>query len=635
MLYLRSIAIFCSALLVPSVVLALGLGNIEPKSPLGAPLKAEIEIINPSALEANEISARLASNSEFARFDVTRLSFLGQIKFQLRTRVNGKQFLLVTTRDPVKEPYLNFILEIRWPHGQLLREYALLLDPPMLPQINSKEPAPGIAKPANPPTSQNNTTTVDSDISSKPVSIDSYQTRSGDSLWGIASRVRPSQNVSINQTMQALHELNKTAFINNNINLLKVHQTLKIPTEGEVQHYSAVNAKNNTQPNSNQTNTDRLPSKDPDSLAIQEQSTIQTEPASETATATSTKQPEKPITSSEDKLHLLNIEEEFAAAQQEVNQLQTTYNELMEEKAILLRSLLLQYEELESLKQKQTQLTSEIEQQRSTLQTPAVASSEGQTRDNNSNIDNSPTTTLLANNDQEAGLISIANSEPLSTQTNQTVIKHPAFIAATTTSIILFLALLYLVFNKRKPIQADPLTANAVLTREQQTSSFSDNFADDTSNQKPSTKPKNSVVLLEPDPLRIESDPKEELEDELDETIRAANIYLAYGRLMEAESLIQDAVQLAPEREDLQLMLLELYCKGGNVTAFDEQAAALIKSPSSSVQQQVHELQRLFDRPSTEIPKSLLAIEDNEVLMSDEELGLNQPTFNPKSPSPK
>ncbi|WP_286262656.1 FimV/HubP family polar landmark protein [Thalassotalea atypica] len=73
-----------------------------------------------------------------------------------------------------------------------------------------------------------------------PKSTDAYPYRrygpinSNDTLWKIATKVRPSEKVSIYQVMQALYELNPQAFANNNINHLIDGKHLVIPTLADV-----------------------------------------------------------------------------------------------------------------------------------------------------------------------------------------------------------------------------------------------------------------------------------------------------------------------------------------------------------------------------------------------------------------
>jgi pilus assembly protein FimV len=64
----------------------------------------------------------------------------------------------------------------------------------------------------------------------------------GDTLWSIASRVRPNKRISVQQMMLALQDENPDAFVNNNINYLKVGFVLRIPEEAEIKSASTVSA---------------------------------------------------------------------------------------------------------------------------------------------------------------------------------------------------------------------------------------------------------------------------------------------------------------------------------------------------------------------------------------------------------
>ena len=49
--------------------------------------------------------------------------FLTGIDFQVELDGEGNGVIKLSSREPVVEPYLNFLIEIRWPDGRLLREY--------------------------------------------------------------------------------------------------------------------------------------------------------------------------------------------------------------------------------------------------------------------------------------------------------------------------------------------------------------------------------------------------------------------------------------------------------------------------------------------------------------------------------
>lgn len=67
---------------------------------------------------------------------------------------------------------------------------------------------------------------------------------SGDTLYDIAARNRPATSVSVEQTMLAIQRANPDAFINNNINMIRVGQVLRIPSIQEVQSIDQAQALN-------------------------------------------------------------------------------------------------------------------------------------------------------------------------------------------------------------------------------------------------------------------------------------------------------------------------------------------------------------------------------------------------------
>lgn len=70
-------------------------------------------------------------------------------------------------------------------------------------------------------------------------------TKASETLWSIASRVRPSNRVSVQQTIGALYRLNPSAFELNNLHGLKPGSRLRLPTLSQIQaeNTAAVNAR--------------------------------------------------------------------------------------------------------------------------------------------------------------------------------------------------------------------------------------------------------------------------------------------------------------------------------------------------------------------------------------------------------
>ena len=108
----------------------LGLGELELNSALNQELNADIAVISATPEDAEQIIVKLADRDAFSRAGMDRPFLLQQLKFKIIQK-NGKSYVRVTTKAPIREPFLSFLLEIDWPQGHLLREYTLLLDPPV------------------------------------------------------------------------------------------------------------------------------------------------------------------------------------------------------------------------------------------------------------------------------------------------------------------------------------------------------------------------------------------------------------------------------------------------------------------------------------------------------------------------
>jgi pilus assembly protein FimV len=135
------------SLLLGTAAHALSLGDIEVYSALNQPLEAEIMLTSVRPGETEGMLIRLASEDAFTQAGVDRPFYLTKIKFQLAAKSDGTQYILVTTDNPVREPFLSFLVDIDWPRGHLIREYTVLLDPPVFTStglMTPSAPAAGI-----------------------------------------------------------------------------------------------------------------------------------------------------------------------------------------------------------------------------------------------------------------------------------------------------------------------------------------------------------------------------------------------------------------------------------------------------------------------------------------------------------
>ncbi len=124
------------AMALPTASNALSLGDIESKSSLNQPFQGRINLLSTTPAEAKTLRVRVAPAAVFNRVGIDRPAFLNSIRFRT-TIQNGRPVILVSSNQPINEPFLNFLLEVSWPNGQLLKEYTVLLDPPVLLRPNT------------------------------------------------------------------------------------------------------------------------------------------------------------------------------------------------------------------------------------------------------------------------------------------------------------------------------------------------------------------------------------------------------------------------------------------------------------------------------------------------------------------
>jgi pilus assembly protein FimV len=119
-----------SGVLAPALSYALGLGEISTNSALNQPLDADIQLVS-AVGEVDDVIVKLAPSAVFNQAGITRSGLLDELAFE-PVDVDGEAVIKVTSKAPIQEPFINFIIEVSWPKGKLLREYTVLLDPPVL-----------------------------------------------------------------------------------------------------------------------------------------------------------------------------------------------------------------------------------------------------------------------------------------------------------------------------------------------------------------------------------------------------------------------------------------------------------------------------------------------------------------------
>src|ERR1700674_1820144 len=154
-----------SGFLGPSLSWALGLGEIHLNSALNEPMNAEIDLIAASPDELSALRASLADREAFTRYGIDHPQFLSTLTFKVGKGKDGRDVLLVRSSDAIPEPFVTFLVEVNWARGRLMREYTVLLDPPVYtPGERASTAAPVAAAtttPATPPPARTKTAPVE------------------------------------------------------------------------------------------------------------------------------------------------------------------------------------------------------------------------------------------------------------------------------------------------------------------------------------------------------------------------------------------------------------------------------------------------------------------------------------------
>ena len=116
--------------LAGSDALALGVGGLRVQSALDQPFVGEIELLDVKPDELDSVKAQIAGAEDFRKVGAERYHYLTKLRFSPQISPRGKTVLRVSSREPIREPYMDFLLEVQWPNGRVVKEYTVLLDPP-------------------------------------------------------------------------------------------------------------------------------------------------------------------------------------------------------------------------------------------------------------------------------------------------------------------------------------------------------------------------------------------------------------------------------------------------------------------------------------------------------------------------
>ncbi|GAB6049418.1 hypothetical protein JCM16106_02620 [Hydrogenophilus islandicus] len=212
-----------------SSAFAATLGELNVVSRLGEPLTAYVRV-EADAGEMRSLAVRLADEGAYREAGITPSPLLPQLKARL-IRQGAGWAVELKTNEPVREPFVNVLLDLRWNGGRILREYAILIDPPeyALPA------QPIVARPvALPAGVEKRLKAAASFERAAPVTTAEGRTvKAGETLMQIAREVQPS-GVPLEVVLYALWQKNPEAFIAKDMNRLQAGARLRLPSPDEL-----------------------------------------------------------------------------------------------------------------------------------------------------------------------------------------------------------------------------------------------------------------------------------------------------------------------------------------------------------------------------------------------------------------
>jgi pilus assembly protein FimV len=282
-----------AALMLSTTVFAVGLGGINVASALGQTLNAEIALADISKSDKDSLVVGLASPDDYKTSGLEYPSG-NKFKFEIQSRADGQLYIKVSSAQPVNDPFVSLLVQLTWSAGKLSREYTFLLDPPgyvpvqpapvavqtVAPQIQASVPAasavpatpnetaavpvqqsapqsvPVAAVAAGEPTAQETPAKQKEQVAPMPTTLKPAEkaavldvaelppknnpewlaVQRGDTMYKIAAKYKLA-GMNLDRMLVALYRVNADKFDGKNMNRIRAGKILRLPTQDE---YSSV-----------------------------------------------------------------------------------------------------------------------------------------------------------------------------------------------------------------------------------------------------------------------------------------------------------------------------------------------------------------------------------------------------------
>ena len=580
--------------LMPFQSHALGLGSISTNSVLNEEFDAEIQLLSVPAGELDTVKASLASPETFERLGIERPYILSRLRFEPERKQNGQAVIKVSSRELIQEPFLNFLVEINWPKGRMVREFTVLLDPP----LTTRKKASPVSAPRSAAASRTSTTSA-SQVTARPSTTPALGSgeygpvKRNETLWTIAERYSGG-DISVHQMMHALLQANPQAFSDNNINTLKAGSILRVPTREEAMSLSRAEAARLSDSHYEDwkrglaARTPVAPVEEPAVMPEAAEEPVKdadekpVEPVAETETVTSAE-------SIEDEARLKlsgtdvttadgtgadsdasNIRDELITAQEKVVSSQGEVQDMMDRMSLMERQLgdmqrllELKDEQLSQLQSANQDLTQQVENAASQPPVPV----------------NLPEPEPVVSQPVEVEKPAPAKPAPPKSEMDKVntvidlIMGSAVLMGISIAVLVVLLALIWAAFSRRKSpdetSSAMPTAAAAAAG-----TAAAAGVAAGEANQAEEEEETSFLREFESG----EMDGFKDMETGESDPLAEADVYIAYGRYDQAEKMISDALTASPGNRALQNKLLEIFYANKEQEKFNGLAADMHNS---------------------------------------------------------
>lgn len=227
---------------------AIGLGEMTVKSSLDQPFLAEIELIDVGSAPLVGIKVGVADPENFHQIGLERVAALSLLNFKIEKNVKGKIVIKIQSIERMTEPYMELVVDLTWPNGQLYKAYTVLLDPPGYQLVSTRaQSSPTYYKKVTEHHTESGVINkkVITEVQHNPVALKDNKNKTtygptvtNENVWQIAQRYKTSE-IILPQVVLAIVGANPDAFKDGNLNGLKIGIRLVIPATREIMQVPA------------------------------------------------------------------------------------------------------------------------------------------------------------------------------------------------------------------------------------------------------------------------------------------------------------------------------------------------------------------------------------------------------------